>query len=93
MEVGQNGKNGELARRTVFMLPGWCKYLQIFSSSNIYYETNILSNKYSIFSLRVVHELRKHFLGSMHFLQTNKNENDPKIITLVDTYTVTTLEL
>ena len=49
--------------------------------------------KYSIFSLGVVHELRNHFLGSMHFLQTSKNENDPKIITLVDTYTVTTLEL
>ena len=49
--------------------------------------------KYSIFSLGVVHELRNHFLVSMHFLQTSKNENDPKIITLVDTYTVTTLQL
>ena len=38
--------------------------------------------KYSIFSLGVVHELCNHFLGSMHFLQTSKNEND--IITLVE---------
>ena len=49
--------------------------------------------KYSIFSLGVVHELRNHFLGSMHVLQTSKNKNDPKTITLVDTHTVTTLEL